>query len=557
VTAIPFPLRSAQGPVKFMGDPRLKNCFPEELGKEQRSPVGFVAIPGQLSWATVAGIPSRGAIYLPELSAAYSIHGQSVYKIAADGTSSALTGTIPGAKPVVIERGAQRYMQGAVTVSIASPAVVSWQNHRLPVGASFQFTTDGDLPTGITADTTYYVISAGYGQNSFEFSATSGGSAVNTSGTQDGNHTVTRTMPTYQIGIVSDGACYCIEDDNLIFVGWLPTDEAPNAITNLANRFVISYPGGRNFYSELNDLLSGSSLNYFTAESRPDGMVRAIAVGGDLFLGGTETGEIYQPTGDSNAPFGRLSGTFVQKGVGARDSMVIFDNALHWLANDGIVYRLSGYQPVRVSTHFVERRIAAVADITTICGFVDITDGHSFYVLTCDAWTLVYDAATQSWAERASYQRADWNAWPYVQAFGKRLVGDKQNGVFSALSDDYLTENGKPIRAELILPDIPGRLQFNRLELDLATGEGLGVVATTDGYEPEVMLTWSDDGGATWAQERRHSVGRQGEFGKIVKFNRLGTSRTIRGRRFKITMSAPVRKAFMLGDIAAEQVPAW
>jgi microcystin-dependent protein len=53
------------------------------------------------------------------------------------------------------------------------------------------FTTTGALPTGISANTLYYVISAGFGANSFEISASRGGSAVNTSGSQSGTHTMT------------------------------------------------------------------------------------------------------------------------------------------------------------------------------------------------------------------------------------------------------------------------------------------------------------------------------------------------------------------------------
>jgi hypothetical protein len=78
-----------------------------------------------------------------------------------------------------------------VTISIAAPAVVSFASHAIQVGHPFQFTTDGSLPTGITPDTTYYVIAAGLAANTFEFSATKGGGAVNTSGSQSGTQTLT------------------------------------------------------------------------------------------------------------------------------------------------------------------------------------------------------------------------------------------------------------------------------------------------------------------------------------------------------------------------------
>lgn len=81
---------------------------------------------------------------------------------------------------------------GDVTITIATPAVVSLTNHGLKANSKFRFETTGALPTGITAGTTYYVISTGLTANAFQFSETQGGSAVNTSGTQSGTHSIYR-----------------------------------------------------------------------------------------------------------------------------------------------------------------------------------------------------------------------------------------------------------------------------------------------------------------------------------------------------------------------------
>ena len=77
-----------------------------------------------------------------------------------------------------------------VTMTIASPCVVTWNNHGLAAGSPVKFSTSGALPTGITAGTTYYVIAAGLTSNAFEISATPGGAAVNTSGSQSGTHKI-------------------------------------------------------------------------------------------------------------------------------------------------------------------------------------------------------------------------------------------------------------------------------------------------------------------------------------------------------------------------------
>lgn len=77
------------------------------------------------------------------------------------------------------------------TVTIASPGVITCTDHGLQIGSSFVPTTTGALPTGMTAGTRYYVISAGFTVDAFQFSASEGGGAINTTGSQSGTHTLT------------------------------------------------------------------------------------------------------------------------------------------------------------------------------------------------------------------------------------------------------------------------------------------------------------------------------------------------------------------------------
>ncbi len=81
------------------------------------------------------------------------------------------------------------------TISIASPAVVTFNGHGFVAGQPVTFTSTGSLPTGITAGTTYYVLASGLTANTFQISATAGGTPIATSGTQSGTQTVySRTM---------------------------------------------------------------------------------------------------------------------------------------------------------------------------------------------------------------------------------------------------------------------------------------------------------------------------------------------------------------------------
>jgi hypothetical protein len=82
----------------------------------------------------------------------------------------------------------------AVTMTQATPAVVTLVNHRLVPGQIIRFNTTGTLLTGVTAGTEYYVLSTSITADTFRFSASLNGSAVNTTGTQTGVHTIDRTF---------------------------------------------------------------------------------------------------------------------------------------------------------------------------------------------------------------------------------------------------------------------------------------------------------------------------------------------------------------------------
>jgi len=73
-------------------------------------------------------------------------------------------------------------------MTIASPCVVTDTGHSKVNGDMVRFSTTGALPTGIIADTTYYVVNKT--TNTYELSETSGGISIDTSGTQSGTHTV-------------------------------------------------------------------------------------------------------------------------------------------------------------------------------------------------------------------------------------------------------------------------------------------------------------------------------------------------------------------------------
>ena len=74
-----------------------------------------------------------------------------------------------------------------VTISQATPGVVSWVSHGLILNTPIVFSTTGALPTGLTAGTVYYVKDPQ--ADSFTLATSPGGAAIATSGAQNGVHT--------------------------------------------------------------------------------------------------------------------------------------------------------------------------------------------------------------------------------------------------------------------------------------------------------------------------------------------------------------------------------
>lgn len=80
-------------------------------------------------------------------------------------------------------------LTSTVTITIATPGVVTWTSHGLVANDPIRFTTTGGLPTGLLTGTTYYVVGASITTNTFQLSATPSGAAINTTGSQSGVHT--------------------------------------------------------------------------------------------------------------------------------------------------------------------------------------------------------------------------------------------------------------------------------------------------------------------------------------------------------------------------------
>ena len=142
-----------------------------------------------------------------------------------------------------------------VTMTLASPCVVTMTGHGLVAGSPFKFSTTGALPTGVAAGTQYYVIATGLATDTFQFSTSIGGAAVNSSVSQSGVHTCLPgpVMPsgyTYfrRIGsIVRSGAAiraFTQADDEFLWTASPIQDMGGDPANDNAATLTISVPAG-------------------------------------------------------------------------------------------------------------------------------------------------------------------------------------------------------------------------------------------------------------------------------------------------------------------------
>ncbi len=119
--------------------------------------------------------------------------------------------------------------QATVTITIASPGVVTWTGHTLSNGDRVILSTTGALPTGLSPGVVYYVVNSAL--NTFRLSLTSGGTAIDTTGSQSGTHTAsTPTVINWSGHGLANGA-----EVGFTTTGSLPTGMLPDTVYYVIN----------------------------------------------------------------------------------------------------------------------------------------------------------------------------------------------------------------------------------------------------------------------------------------------------------------------------------
>jgi hypothetical protein len=300
------------------------------------------------------------------------------------------------------------------------------------------------------------------------------------------------------------------------------------------------------------------ALDFATAESQPDGIIRVFADHGELLLFGEQTIEPWGNIGASDFPFAPVKGGIAEMGLAARWSLCKFNDGLAFLGQNvqgqAQVYYLRGYTPVPISSTQLDAVISGYNGLESATGFAFMDRGHPMYQINFPgpekSWR--FDARTNDWFEVAYGADEDRHrANLQIDYLGRTLVADYDNGNIYIVDPNVYTDGGEVIARELRgrhIFNTSDRLVVNELYLDFETGVGL---IDGQGEDPQIMLQISKDNGHTWGNELWTTIGKIGVYLTRAHWRRLGVAFDY---VFLVRMTDPVKFALTFAALKARSV---
>ncbi len=308
--------------------------------------------------------------------------------------------------------------------------------------------------------------------------------------------------------------------------------------------FLVNAGGTQKWYkSALKDGASWDALDFASAQKDPDNLRTLIGDGGEIWLFGDKSAEVWQNVGGTDFPFQRLDGAHIQRGIHAPWSLARFADGLAALMvnpEGGLeVVHLRNYQPVRISDDAMETRIEGFSSSVDAKGFTFATPGHQFLVLSFptagESW--MFDIKSREWTELRTGRNGRWVPEHRQSLSGTAYVSDYTSGNIFSLDTDTYDDNGAPLYRKARgyhLAENDEYLFHHELEIFFERGVAL---STGQGSDPQAMLRWSDDGGRTWSSEHWRSIGLIGEYERRARWGSLGMTRD---RVYELNITDPV-----------------
>ena len=330
--------------------------------------------------------------------------------------------------------------------------------------------------------------------------------------------------------------------------------------------FICSTDTNKFIKSNANDGLSWVATDFGSAEKDPDPIVAPIVFRGELFVTGSETIQSFNNNAaqaGASFPY-QASGLVLPKGCFAPFSLVSASNTFMWIGGgedeSPAIWAFTGNDAQKVSTTAIDSALQRFTDEEIKAAFAIsyAQKGAYFICWTVANKTFCYDTITSKWHTRSSaikdiagtVETQRWRVNSLVTAYGKVLCGDSIDGRIGELDIDVFTEYGENIRRTVTTANLENQLEAYMIpEMEATVESGVALSydpVTQEGANPEMRLSWSDDGGKTYTQEISKTMGKIGEYMRRVIWSRLG--RASRFRLFKFEYSEPFKAVLIRID---------
>lgn len=339
----------------------------------------------------------------------------------------------------------------------------------------------------------------------------------------------------------------------LVQISDIDFDGPVNGLVYIDGFFLFTKKQGNKFFiSNLRQGLVYTATDFADAEVDPDPIRAPFALENELFIFGSETVEPFQNIGGAGFPFVRIEGGVRQKGIDSPDTLQEMNGAMVWVGStsneQSAIWISNGGVPEKLSTTAIDNQLRTYTDTQISSAFAVkySQSGHLFVAFTFPgAETFVFDANEQRWHTRESIsndQPVTWRVNTIVEGYSELIVGDILSSKIGIIDKEIFFEYDEIIRRRFVLPPLDnGGNPFFTSSIEAVGESGVGLTTGT-GSDPQVLMSFSDDGGRTFGETIPRSLGKLGEYTFRTIWNQLG--RSARERMFRFDVSDPIKWVF-------------
>jgi len=343
----------------------------------------------------------------------------------------------------------------------------------------------------------------------------------------------------YELAIVVKGqyAYYYTEAGGVVsnLIGLTNFPSPVDDVVSL-NGFMVFLQTGTNtvFHSNLNDVATYNALD-FELITRSPKVIGLVEFRGQLYVMGENQMLPYTFIGGANFVFQYQPNSTIPSGLVSPQSKVTIRQSICYLGggeNESLaVWLTAGGAPTKISTEAIEYLITQSLSPEDAFLFAFSINGGEYIALRIDSYCFLYDLITGRWHQRRSNisdVSIPWRVNHVLNVYGELIVGDSASGAIGTL-DNSTTEFSQPIHRQFVLQPFDNKGKHVPLKSV--------VVAMDSGYDGDMVLSWSDDG-HTWSDGLQLGAGGVGDYGRHVRWDRLGSASFSRMLRFGTSTTA-------------------